>query len=460
MTNRILITAFSWLMMTAFLQGQVSFSLPEAIAYGLENSSTIRLQELNILDADEQIMEYKTTGIPKVNASVEYQYFLDIPTQILPDFLSPTVYGILFEEDLLPERDINTDATAPVQFGRNQNLTAGVNLSTMVFDYGWFKGLKAQQMYRDLVQKQLEQSEFDIRANITKAYLAVLVAERNVELLQDNINNLSRIREETSALYENGFAEQLDVDRLDLSLENLTTERDNIQRLIGVSKNLLKFQMGYPIAEEIELKDGFDDLVDHTITESIDLNEPVNFSKRPEYEAILKGLELQEVNQQLIRSGALPRLDAFASYSGTLQRNDLFDSNEAGWFPTSVVGLNLTFPIFDGLNRKTRLDRAKIDMDKTVIQKREFERGMTLEVQNSRIQFINARQTMIANRRALDLAQKIYDVANIKYKEGVGSSLERSQAETDLYAAQNKYINSLYDLIVAKTDLDIALGNL
>jgi outer membrane protein TolC len=218
--------------------------------------------------------------------------------------------------------------------------------------------------------------------------------------------------------------------------------------------------MGFPLGESIDLADGFDKLVNLTITEKIDLTEPINYQNRPEYQAILMGLELQEINQKVIKLGKLPAINGFASYSRILQRDQLLNENEGPWFPSTVIGLSLKMPIFDGFNRKARLERAKVDEEQTRISKREFERGMSLAVQNGRIQFVNARQSVLTRQKALDLAQRIFDVAQIKYTEGVGSSLERTQAEADLYTAQNNYINALYDLIVAKTDLDIALGKL
>ena len=451
---------FFSLYLFTFAQDQQSFSLEEAITYGLSNSAVIKLEKLNVKDADGQILEYKSIGIPTISGGVDYQYFLDIPTQILPDFISPAVYGVLFQEGLLPQKAINTEGSAPVKFGKDQSLNASIALNTLLFDYTWIKGLKAQQLYRELVRKQVEQKEFDTRSNITKAYLAVLISNQNAVLLDNNIRNLEEIRRETNIIYENGFAEQLDVDRLDLSLSNLKTEREKIKNLSSITKNLLKFQMGYPIEMPIELKDNFDDLVNFAVAQKVALNDSINYNNRPEYQAINMGLRLQEINQQVIKLGKLPTLSGFASYSQQLQRNGLFNSDEAGWFPSTVVGVSLNVPIFDGFNRKAKLQRAHIETEKTLINKSEFERGMELTVRNARIQYINARETVKSRQNSLDLAEKIFDTSNIKYDAGVGSSLERSQAEADLYTAQNNYINALYDLIVAKTDLDIALGKI
>ncbi|MDX1406960.1 MAG: TolC family protein [Saprospiraceae bacterium] len=454
---------FATLLLAAGLTGtqaQQSFSLREAIDYGVEHNANVRIEQLNVRDADGQLLEYKSIGIPKLNADVDYAYFLDIPTQILPDFISPAVYGVLFEEGVLDPRQIPQAGSTPVQFGKDHNLDASLSLETMIFDFAWIQGLKAQQLFRDLVLKNVRAKEYEIRSQVTKAYLAVLINERSIALLDDNIRNLETLYRETNAIYQSGFAEQLDVDRLALSLDNLRTDRQNLARFTDVTKNLLKFQMGYPITEPIDLTDEFDLLADQIFVERVSLTDPVNYQDRPEYVTFELREKLNEVNIRVIKSGYLPTLRGRASYSRTLQRNKLFDSDDSPWFPSSMVGVTLSVPIFDGLEKKARMERAQISLNKVTIAKSEFERAVDLEVRNARVQFLNASETVSARRRAMELAQRIYDTTQIKYREGVGSSIELTQAEAELYRTQTTYINALYDLIVAKTDLDIALGKI
>lgn len=459
MKRRTLLTFLS-LAFAVTSQAQGQFSLQEAVTYALEHNAEVRVEQLNVLDADGQLLEYKSIGIPKVNADVDYAYFLDIPTQILPDFISPAVYGVLFEEGVLDPRQIPEAGSQPVRFGKDHNLDATVRLETMLFDFAWIQGLKAQTMFRSLVTKNVNAKEYEIRSQVTKAYLAVLINDRNASLLDNNINNLDRLYNETKAIYESGFAEQLDVDRLALSLDNLKTERQNIARLTQVTKNLLKFQMGYPVTEPIELTDDFDLLADQVAVEKVELTAPVNYNDRPEYATLELREDLNEINIKAIKSGYLPTLRGRASYSRVLQRDKLFDSNDSPWFPSSVVGVTLSVPIFDGLEKKARIQRAQINRDKVAIAKAEFERAMDLEVRNARVRYLNASETVQARRRSMELAQRIYDTTQIKYREGVGSSIEMTQAESEFYQAQTNYINALYDLVVAKTDLDIALGKI
>lgn len=436
-----------------------AFSLDEAILYAKENNRDIKLEFLNIADAEGQLLEYKSIGIPKIEGTVGYNYYIDLPTQIFPDVFSPAIYGILFAEEVIPERPIPSGMPSEVQFGTDHNLNAGIELNALLFDFAWLQGLKAQRLYRELIVRNSEQKAYEVRGMVTKAYLAVLIAQRNFELLDNNIRNLERLSTETRAIFEEGFAEKLDVDRLTLSLENLRTEQGNAERLVAITKNLLKFQMGYPIAQPITLTEEFEDLTAELRVQNLE-NASIDFNARPQYQALLLAEELNGLNQKVIKAGYLPTLRGFASYSQQLQRNDLFDGNESPWFPVSIVGLTLNVPIFDGLEKKAKLDRAKISLEKNQLQKTMFENAMTLEVENAKIQLENARQTVNSRERAMNLANEIYQTAQIKYREGVGSSLEMSQAESDYYNAQTQYINALYDLIVAKTELDIALGKI
>ena len=440
-------------------QSAQPFSLEDAISYALANHPEIRLEELNIADADKQVKEYIATGVPKLQATGGYQYFFDIPTQILPDFLTPTVYNILIDENLVPDQMIDLGPGLPAQFGTKNVVQGGIELSALIFDGSFIVGLQAQKMYKELARRQLNVKSHELRNRITQAYLAVLVAERNIELLDKNLNNLDHLLTETKATYEAGFAEKLDVDRLQLSLDQLRTDRENIARLLDVSYNLLKFQMGYPLDAPIELSEDFDALTGREWADEMIDGEEIKPELRPEMAVIELGEKLNEMNIKRIKASYLPTLTGFASHSQTLQRNDLFDKNDNPWFPNTVAGVNLSVPIFDGLDRSAKMQRARISLDKVRLEKDQFVRAVTLEVRNARVKMQNAYETVNARRRSLELAEEIYRVTQVKFREGVGSSLELTQAEADLYESQRQYIQALYELVIARAELDYALGN-
>ncbi len=434
----------------ALASAQQTFTLEEAIAYALQNNPGLKSERLNIKDANEQIRGYRSSGLPQVTGNASYQHFLAIPTQILPE-------GSFFEGD--PDQGIppNPQEDLEVQFGTKNNITAGVELSQLLFDGSFFVGLRAMRMYRELVGRQIAHTETEVRNNVTEAYLAVLVAIRNNEILERNINNLERALNETTAMFENGFVERLDVDRLDLSLENIRIEAENVQSLLHLSYNILKWEMGYPMADDIAIADEIDRLTDEALITAVLAEETFDPSLRSEYHVLNQAIEMNEVNVDQFRMKYYPTLRAFASYSQVLQGDAIAGSP---WFPTSVVGLSLQVPVFDGFGRSSNVQRARVDLDKARLQKDAFLEMARMEVNNARIQYSNARRSVQSRQRSMDLAERIYETTQFKYREGIGSSLEVTQAESELYSSQANYIQALFDLLSAQNNLKRALGKL
>ena len=425
-----------------FVSGQDSYSIDDAVQYAIANSSKTKLNQLDLAKAEGQIKEYRAIGLPQLKGSVNYQHFINLPTSLLP----AEIFGG-------PEGTF-----AEIQFGLKNSVNAGLELNTLIFDGSFFTGLRAQRIYRELVFKQAGQNNYEIRKSVTKAYLGVLIADRNKRIIEKNIENLGKTLEETQIFYENGFVEKLDVDRLQLSFDNLETEISRIDRMIDLSKNVLKFQMNYPLDQNISLNESLDDLADKVFLDPVNLDEKFDITSRPEFAVIETGEKLNELNVESIQRGYLPSLVGFANYQTAVQRNNLFDTDEPGFFPTTIVGLALSVPIWDSYSRKAQIQQAKVDLEVTQVQKSEFERAVNFEIINARLSYQNAMTTVNNSKRSENLANRIYSTTQIKFKEGVGSSLELSQAEQNLYSAQANYINALYDLVVAKTDLDIALG--
>ena len=460
MFKKLNLIAFIFLTLCSTTSAQMPFTLDDAIAYALGNSRTMQLEKLNIADAEGQIDEYTSIGIPKIIGSVNYQHFFDIPTSIFPDFLSPAIYGVLFEEELLEERPLETGPGLPTQFGTKDNLDAGIEMNTLLLDGSYFIGLRAQKMYRELVAKQVKAKTHGIKSDVIKKYLSVVIIDENIERLKDNINNLTALRNETNEIYKSGFAEKLDVDRLELSLHNLQSEKESLQRLSEISRYALKFTMGFPLEKEIELLDHFNVLKDELMMEKIDELPIVDYHLRPEYDALNTSVEIQDLNIKRLKISYLPSLVGFAGIKWSLQRQDLFDSNDNDWFRSSFAGAGLQVPIFDGFERKAQIQRAKVQKEKTLVQKSIFEESMQLEVNSYYLSLMNARTRVENAEKGLALAQEIYDITQIKFREGIGSSVEVTQAEAELYNSQANYTSAVYEFIVAKMDLKTALGKI
>ncbi len=441
-------------------RAQDAFTLQEAQAYALKNNHKLQIQRTDVLDVNEQIREYLAIGLPKLSASASYNYFLKLPTSIFPNFIEPAIYDVLFDENLLPRRDRPDPESIPVQFGTKHNVSAGLNLNTMLFDGSFLVGLKGMRMYRDLIGKQIQQSEADVRYQISKAYLASLQVRESIKIIKKNLSNLEKVKNEVSEIYKAGFTEKLDVERLELSLQNLMVEKEKLEKIQRITENVLKFQMNYPLEKSILLSDQLDQLIQKTYLEVMDPSIQLQIENRPEYPVIMQGIKLAEINIKRYKSTYLPSLTGFASYQQSLQRNKLFDSKDNGWFPTSNLGVNFSWPLFTGFDRKAKVQRASIVYDKSKMQYAEFEMAAKLEFENAKTAYLNALLSLDARKKSLQLAEKIYETSRIKFKEGVGSSLETTSAERDLYQSQANLMEAQVNLIQAKIDMDKSLGKL
>lgn len=429
----------TFLSFSAFAQQPQQFSLANALDYAYEHNSSVRKGQLSIADAEAQIVENRSIGLPQLSASFNYRYNIELPTSLVPaEFFDPNAKEGEFAE---------------LRFGTKNNFDASLNLSWLTLDGSYFVGLRAANTYRDFTRENFIAIRQEVKNNVIQAYLPALIVAENEAILEKNITNLGQLLFETKAMYDEGFVEQLDVDRLELSLANLKVEKENLQRQRKTAINYLKFTIGYPVTGELEVTDDINSLL--IVATEEELTAPVDFSSRPEHIAANTGIYLNELNIKRFQMMYLPSLSLYGSYQRSMQGDKFSDGF---WFPMALVGAQVEVPLFDGLYKKAAIQRAKLDLEIAKIQLQDLERGITLEVQNARMDYFNARNRADNRKKTLDLAQRIYDTTQIKYKEGVGSSLELTTAEQGLYEAQMNYTQSLFDLLVAKANLDKSLG--
>lgn len=430
----------------ASAQGDLALSLEEAIQYAYNNSLTIRNAQIAIADADQQIFERRSAGIPQLSGEAGYNRYLKVPISVLPEAFVESARDPMTGE--LPE-----GFSREVSFLLKNSFTAGLQLNALIYDGSYNVGLKAARVFREYVNQDLEVQKRTVRDQVMDAYLPSLLVTESLTTLDKNITNIKKLLFETEQLYQEGFVEQLDVDRLSLSIANLETERENLLRQREVALNALKLTMGYPIEKQIEVTDDIDAILETATAEDLTAN--ADFTARPQYQLINKGLELNQLDIDVNRAGYLPSLAGFLSYQQQWQ-GDKF--GEGFWAPTSVVGLQLNVPIFDGFLKRSKIERARLAMEKVQNQKRDYERLVTFEVANARTMYLSAQDRLKSQERNLELAERIYNTTQIKYREGVGSSVELTQAEQSLFETQQNLIQAKYDLLSAKIELEQALG--
>ena len=472
--------SLKFLLFSAMLSavGQVSgqsaaMSLSDCISYALENHPNIKVAQLQVTDADWRIKENKATGLPQLSAGLSYNYFIQrggLPssalgfgtsgpidlTSALPNFSAAQVgdlngvFGGLFA----------SDPDAKVYFNSVHSASGTLSANQLIFNNSYLLALKAARYYREYVNRQLEVSKQTVRNQVIDAYLPALLLSENLGILDKNISNLEKLFNETKAINKAGFAEQLDVDRLELSLANLRSERGSLARQREIVVSALKFTMGMPVATDLSLTDDLAKLL--AAYSDADLATPVNLMNRPEYTQLLKGRDLGALQVDLYSKPWMPTVAGFVQWQGGLQGGFGAKDSEGfdKWFyiPSTLAGISVNVPLYDGGGSKAKRQRAVLQVEVIDNQRKVLENAINLEVESARKQYVNAAERMANQQKNLALAQRIYDTTQTKYKAGVGSSFEITQAESGLYTAQQLLMQAQYDLLTARVAIKKALG--
>jgi outer membrane protein len=432
-------------------QGE-ALSLQDALDYAFVNSANIKNALLDIQIAKRDVGITKSQGLPQVDAAISYTNNFAVPTVFLPAEAGGFVSGGGNGGGQAPP----SDEEVALRFGIQHQSNATVSASQMIFDGSYFVGLKAARVFSDLTRKDYQLTKSNIAEQVSKAYYTALVNKERKQLVSSNLRRLDTLLYETTMLYENGFAEKIDVDRIRVQLNNVTTEFNRINRLSEVSILLLKYQMGMPLEEEIVLAESIQDI---DLEENALSDAGFEYMNRQDYAKLMVNQELVQLDIKNYQMQYLPKLTLTANYgynSGADEFGRL--TNFDRWFNLGSAGVNLSLPIFDGLLKHNQIQKNKLQLQQIESSATLLKNTIDLEIIQSRVQLENSLENLNVQQENLDLAQYVYDVTRIKYQEGVGSNLEVIEAETSLKQAETNYYNALYDALIAKVDLKKALG--
>ncbi len=438
-------------------QDKKSFSLEEAQKHAVENSYQMLLADLGIEEARQDVKETTSIGLPQLKASASFQNFLDVPTQVIPNFLAPAITQTLVGSGVLPPEAANQPADPEfieAQFGTEFNTTVGVSASQLIFDGRYFYGLKASKAFVNYARLQRNKDEAGIRRQVSEAYYAALTAEESVEVFEKSLENVQTTLSETKAMYEEGFMEELDVDQLSLMESNLTTQFENAKMQRDNARALLKFMLAMPLDSEIELTDELEVLLSEENVESLLLK---NLSLGEHRDMILldEGINLQKINLGATQAAYMPTLGAFFQHQQMNMTNEIdFET----WFPNTVWGINLNVPIFTSFGTRSKVQKVKLGIDKLEVQREQLSNSLSLEVMNAKSTLINALSSYRHEKKNMELAMKIQDKTLEKFNLGMASSLELTQAENQLLTTQGNYVQSIFNVLNAQSRLTNALG--
>lgn len=438
------------------------FSIQQAIDYAGKNNVRVKNALLDVEYQEQVNREVTSNAYPHITGNIGTTYNPSVATQVFPNFIAQGTYGVLTHEGVV------NSSGAPIQapddygfiaarFGTKFSASAGISLSQILFDGQVFVGLMARDATMRYQRKNVEVTEEIIKSNIYKVYYQLLVSKTQVELLDANIDRFEKLLHDTREIYKAGFAEQLDVDKVNVALTNLQTEKKKLLNVISNGYYGLKVLIGMPVKDELVLTDT---LSEAQIKEGILEKMNYTYDDRKEYQAALIGKELNEFNIRRYQLSKIPTVSLNGNYAKNAQRDHWSFLGRGEWFTIATVTLNISVPIFNGFYTKARIQQARIDLQRTENRITDLKLNIDNEVAVAKNNFTTAISTLDYQKKNMELAEKVYQQTKKKYEMGTGSQTEINTAQTDLKAAQTNYITALYDAIIARVDFLKATGKL
>ena len=434
-----------FLLLNAQLRAQevYTFSLDEAIAYALENNYTVRTAGLDINAAEKQKWEATAFGLPQLDANIDYNQWLKQQVTFLPSEIVGEPPGEF----------------TPVIFGTQQNMTATATLNQLIFDGSYLVGLQSAKTFLKISNLAKEKTDQTIREAVINAYGNVLVAQETLDILYKNKEVLEKNLNETRILLENGFAEEQDFQQQQITLANIDNDINRSSRLEVIAMQALNLTLGIPIETPIQLSENLENLALKStdlqmLYQEFDLENHVDF----------RIADNQVLSDELLvkfeKSKNIPSINAFVNYS-TFQYADnlvFFEDPTGNWFTSSLFGVSMKIPVFSSMQRNARTQQAKINLMQSEIKRNEISENLKLQVSTAKNKYQFALDQYQTTKENLSLAESIADKEQIKFFEGLSTSIDLTNTQNQLYGSQQNYIQSILEIIQSKVELENALN--
>jgi len=427
-----------------------SFSLDEAITFALENNRTAKNAVRNIEAAKKQKWETTATGLPQINAGIDYQNWLKQQVSLLPA-------SILSEQDRM-DLGLNINDQFPATFGTEQTVNANITLNQLIFDGSYLVGLQSAKVFLEISENAKEKTDLQIRKAVINAYGNVLLAEESVAILERNKVTLEKNLNETKKIYENGLTEEEDVEQLEITLSSIESNLRNVKRLRDLSYKMLNITLGIDLNADTKLTDSLQGLAIENIVPSVLLVED-DVTKTVDYRIASNDKRSKELLLKLEKSKALPSLSGFltAGYNGNANEFEFFQRNQQ-WFGSAAFGISLNIPVFSSFKRSASTQRAQINLDIAQDDLLETEQQLKLQVASAKSDYQLSIEEYETAKKNLSLSERIEKKNQVKFFEGIASSFELRQAQTQLYSAQQEYLQAMLDVINKKAELETILN--
>lgn len=435
--NNLFLLMFGLLsLLKANAQDSTAFDLKQAEEFALNNNQSVKNAELDIEISQKKIWETTAIGLPQVSASGDFQQMLQIPTTVIDASLfDPTA----------PEGSV-----MEFQMGQEFSLGGNIQANQLLFDGSYIVGLQFAKFYKQMAETNLEKTEIETKIMVRQAYYNVLVAEKNLALLDSILLTTQELWDQTKVMFETGFILEQELNQLELTFNRINANRQNATNQVKVAKNLLKLQMGYDIDQDIELTLNFDDILSSILTENPALQE-FNINNNYNYILVNQQMELDQYSLKNEKAAFLPSLGAFYQYGQNSYNSELDFST---WYPTSIWGVSLSVPISSSGQKIVKVQQAQIKLEQDQNNINQLEQSLKFQELQLKANFTNAYQIMLIEDQNVALAQSVYSDALARKKEGVINALTVSQLQSQLLQAEANYISATMQLFNTKIELD------
>jgi len=441
-----LILIFSFLFSTVMFsqENTQSFSLQEAIDYALENNRTAKNAARNIEAAKQQKWETTTIGLPQISAEIGYNNWLKQQVSLLPaEFFGG-----------------NPGEFTEVAFGTKQTMSATATVNQLLFDGSYLVGLQSAKVFLEISKNAKEKTDLEIRKAVIYAYGNVLLAEESVNILERNVSVLQNNLNETTKIFENGLGDQESVEQLQITLSGVESSLNNTSRLKNLALQMLNITLGLDINNNTILIDNLESLtIQNTVLSLLDADE--NIENTIDYKIAENDKTSKELLLKLEKSKALPTLSAFlnGAYNGNSETFSFLEKDQK-WFGSSLFGVNMNIPIFSSGRRSAATQRAKINLEKAQDDLTETEQQLKLQIASAKSNYKFSLEDYNNKKENLNLAERIEKKNQTKFFEGISSSFELRQAQMQLYAAQQEFLQAMLDVINNKAELETILNKI
>jgi len=441
MMKRILLLTLA--ILTLSTQAQESkmnytFSLQQAIDHALAYNYTVINSGRDIEAAKQKKWETTAAGLPQINAGLDYTNNFVLQKSVVPaEFFGGT-----------------PGEYAEVAFGTKHNMIARSTLSQLIFDGSYIVALQASKTYLKYYENAKQKTDIEIKEMVINSYGNVLLAQENIAILEKNIASLQKTLNETKAIYTNGLIEEESVEQLQITLGSLESTLNYNKRLLDITFQMLKINLGIELNEKVTLTDNLENLTIQNMdlafsNTPFDVNENINFKIASNFE------EQRTLEYKLEKSKALPSLAANLNFGYTAFKDEFqFFTNNQNWFNYSNVGVSLNVPIFSSLARSSRTQQAKIALEQAKTQLSETEQKLKLQYATAKTEYEYSIADYETAKNNLKLSERIEKKQQIKFTEGLSTSFDFNDAQRQLYSSQQKYLQTMINIINKKANLE------